>query len=348
MIFWLLSCSSPTEKVISSSKYLTLYRASNDDLIETVLSALRFHQMLPDTVIYHPKQQEFVDEIKRYITNCNIIPTRNLSLSSIPETAQSVLILTNTKEISELQTSLQVQLEIDSYITWESTKSWGLFHTDVKTRITPLQPKKRFSLTNVPEPSGLAIHPKTSSLWTVSDETGMIIDLGIDARSPDIPHAHNAFQVTEFEDNDLEGIAFIKDKTCVVVESQRRLLCYDDSFQKVSDQKIEGPYTPEKDNKGPEGLSDDGIILNEGFPTAIANTGRILSVGTDISGIAKDGDQYWILSQTDGTITLVDSKYKTQKVYGFPDDGLEGIAVQNSSLFVISDPNEVLYEIKKP
>ena len=176
----------------------------------------------------------------------------------------------------------------------------------------------------------------------------MIIDLGIDARNPDKPHAHNAFQITEFEDNDLEGIAFIEDKTCVVVESQRKLLCYDDSFKKVSDQKIEGPYSPEKDNKGPEGLSDDGIIINEGFPTAIANTGRILSIGTDISGIAQDGSQYWILSQTDGTITLIDSKYKTLQVYGFQDDGLEGIASYQSSLFVISDPNEVLYEIKKP
>ena len=34
-----------------------------------------------------------------------------------------------------------------------------------------------------------------------------------------------------------------------------------------------------KDNKGPEGLSSDGLILNEGYPTAIANTGRMLTIG---------------------------------------------------------------------
>ena len=347
MIFWYLSCSTPTETapIAPTQKYLTLYRASDDDIFETVLSALSFHQMRPDTVIYHPAQKELVDDLKKELKGCVLIPQKDLSPSGISSKSKSVLILTNTEENPAFQNTT---LELDGYISWESNQDWHQFYTNAQTRITPLTAKKKISLTDVPEPSGLAIHPKTHSLWTVSDETGMIIDLGIDARKPDTPHAHNAFQITEYEDNDLEGIAFIDDKTCVVVESQRRLLCYDTAFQKVSDQKIEGPYTPQKDNKGPEGLSNDGLILNEGYPTAIANTGTILSIGTDVSGIAKDGDQYWILSQTDGTITLVDSDFKTKQVYGFPDDGLEGVAVHESSIFVISDPNEILYEIIKP
>ena len=347
MLFWYLSCSMTTETPINTpkQKYLTLYRASSDDLFETVLSALNFHQMRPDTVIYHPEQQELVDDLKNELMGCELIPQRERSISIIPKNAQSVLMLTNTKDNAEFQNTT---LELNAYISWESKQDWNKFYTDAKARIIPLNAKKTIPLIDVPEPSGLSIHPKTHSLWTVSDETGMVIDLGIDARKPDTPHAHNAFQITEYEDNDLEGIAFIDNKTCVVVESQRRFLCYDETFQKVSDQKIEGPYTPQKDNKGPEGLSSDGLILNEGYPTAIANTGRILTIGTDVSGIAKDGTQYWILSQTDGTITLVDSAFTTKQVYGFPDDGLEGVAVHGSSIFVVSDPNEVLYEIIKP
>ena len=146
----------------------------------------------------------------------------------------------------------------------------------------------------------------------------------------------------------MEGIAFVNGEICIIVESERRILCFDEKYQKISDRKIEGPYHPMKDNKGPEGISDDGMIVNEGYPTAISNTGRVLSIGTDVSGIAKDQDHYWILSQTDGTITTVNSNFEPIQVFAFPDDGLEGIAVFEKSLFVISDSNETLYEIQKP
>ena len=344
MIFWLFSCTTSTEPAEVGKKNLTIFRAENDDLIETVFSALDFHNMRPDTVLYHPNQKELIEEFPKG-TQFTLISTSRPTLSSLPKHSKSILILT-TDESTEIQ---KTSLRKDSYISWESeTTDWIQFFSSAKEKITPLTPKQTFALTDVPEPSGLAIHPKTKSLWTVSDETGMVIDLGIDAQKPTSPHAHNAFQITDFEENDLEGIAFIDNKLCVVVESQRKLLCYDDKFQKVSDQKIEGPYSPEKDNKGPEGLSKDGIIINEGFPTAVANTGRIVSIGTDISGIAKDGENYWFLSQTDGTISLVNSKYQTKKIYGFPDDGLEGIVVFENSIFVVSDANETLYHLNKP
>lgn len=346
IIFLLSSCSSPPQ--VQGPKHLTIFRGQQDDIIENVASALMFHHMEPELIVYHPVQKELAVELKKELLDrCTILEkSAHFSISSLPDDTQSVLLLTNSSHVHK---GSKIQLQPNSYVSFSSmTKEWDTFFSQAKERITPLIPNKTYALESVLEPSGLAIHPKTHHLWTVSDETGAVFDLGIDARKPEIPHAHLAFQITEFEENDLEGIAFVDSNICIVVESQRRLLCFDDAYTKISDQKIEGPYNPNKPNKGPEGISNDGIIINEGFPTAISNTGRILSIGTDISGIEKDGSHYWILSQSDATITRLSANFAVQRVYNFPDEGLEGIAIEQNSLFVISDPNETLYEIPKP
>ena len=348
MLFFLIFSCTSSEPQQHGPKYLTIYRGGRDDMVENIASALLFHRMAPELVLYDPAQEENANELKKALRDrCTLSVLRGPpALSSLPEDTKSVLFLTDTTKIRGM--TIQA-LEPNSYISFESgAEDWNDFFSSSKERITPLIPQKTIKLAAIEEPSGLAIHPQTKSLWTVSDETGDVFDLGIDAQKPGIPHAHRAFQITEFEENDLEGIAFIDNNICVVVESQRRLLCYDKAYTKISDQKIEGPHDPQKDNKGPEGISNDGLIINEGFPTAISNTGRILTVGTDISGIEKDGERYWILSQSDATITVLSSRFKTQRVFNFPDEGLEGIAIHDGSIFVISDPNETIYMMQKP
>ena len=350
--FSILSCSffsSPPKETIDPNApyHFILLSIGDEDIVENIASALSYKNMAPEIILYDKPAKEYASNLQKQLPkaqlklwNTNLSPIQSFSISNH-----------NIAMVSVAPQQLipqSPQLEDGSYIAWQSSQSWPLFFENSKEIISPLHEKAVFALEDVPEPSGLAIHPKTKNLWTVSDETGQIFDLGIQANDPQAPHSHEAFRIQQYEENDLEGIAFINGSLCVIVESERRLICYDESFTEVSNQRVEGPYDPKEDNKGPEGLSDDGIILNEGYPTAIANTGHILHVGSDVSGIEKTDTHYWILSQSDGTITKLDLNFKPIHTYNFPDAGLEGISIYENSIFLISDPVEVLYQVELP
>jgi hypothetical protein len=340
--------SSFTKDTEEYSRQLIIIRSGPDDIVENIAHALSYKKIIPEKILFIPGTDDFAHELQKQYTSPPKMEQTSTpySLDLLPSHARTVVLIISTPQ---LQMQNIPPLNPGNYVVFESkSKQWTDFFEQHTERISPLLELSRFSLPTIQEPSGLAIHPKSNHLWTVSDETGGIFDLGIDARAPEEAHSHLAFQITDFEENDLEGIAFIDGNACILVESQRRMLCYDQSWTQVSNQRIEGPYTPQKDNKGPEGLSNDGIILNEGFPTAISNTGRILRLGTDVSGIAKDGEFYWILSQTDATISLLNSEFILLHTYSFPDEGLEGIVVHGSEMFLVSDPNSMLYHVRTP
>lgn len=353
-MFWFsfLSCSffPPQTEETSSSKsphQLILLSMGSNDITETIASALTYKNIHPETIFYDAKSVDFAQELHTQMPNATmeLLQSSLSPLATLPESKKTILIVSSEPQNLFAQSP---SLQNGSYIVWTSMKDWNQFFESSLELISPLQEIQRFELKDVPEPSGLAIHPKTNNLWTVSDETGQVFDLGIQARDPKEPHSHEAFRIEKYEENDLEGIAFINGSTCVLVESERRLICYDEAYTEVSNQKIEGPYDPKKENKGPEGISDDGIILNEGSPTAIANTGRVLKVGSDVSGIEKTETHYWILSQSDGTITKLDHNFVAIHTYNFPDVGLEGISIWEKNLFLISDPGSILYQASLP
>ena len=374
MIFFLLACGSsnkesepkaqkPTIAQKSSKsangnakqKTLILLREADDDIAEGIANALNYHKLQPDIIYAPTSDSDFAETLKEELKRkqkIKVYKDAPPSLDSLTDGEHSIAIIYSQSPSMNGIQNLPSGISAGNYLVVQAqTSTWSGFASSVQSNpIVPLPIQKTITLEKIEEPSGLAIHPKTNHLWSVSDESGDIVDLGINVSQPTKANEKVQYSVQKYDENDLEGIAFLgpnKD-TCVVVESARRLLCFDSNWAVTKEQKVEGPYNPKKDNKGPEGLSSDGLILNEGYPTAISNTGKVLNIGTDISGIEKDGTHYWILSQKDATLTQLTSAFEPIQTYNIPDPSLEGIVVHQNNIFVVSDEREVVHIITKP
>ena len=207
---------------------------------------------------------------------------------------------------------------------------------------------------NVPEPSGLHFDQKTKTLWTVSDENSTLYNLDLSG------HLISKIVV---DGEDLEGITVIKDSLLVVVlERDRAIIILDKKgkIQKRIDVDIKGDL-----NKGLEGISYNSIkntfyVVNEKKPGVlieIDSTGEIISrtkltFASDYSGLCFDylENILWIISDEDKAIFRCTTEGQLLEKYKVDIKQIEGISIdlENSVLYVISDPLEKLYIFELP
>ena len=206
----------------------------------------------------------------------------------------------------------------------------------------------------VPEPSGLHFESKTNSLWMVSDENSTIynVDLKGEILSKII-----------IDGLDLEGITIIKDSIIAVVLERDRTIVLLDKKGKV--QKRINVDISGKKNKGLEGISYNSVkntffVVNEKKPGVLLEidiTGKTiakneLTFASDYSGLFFDQIEnvLWIISDEDKAIFKCTPQGELLKKYKVDIEQIEGISIdlENSILYIISDPSEKLYIFELP
>lgn len=202
----------------------------------------------------------------------------------------------------------------------------------------------------IPEPSGLTVDNSKKHLIMVSDNNSKIYKTDLSG---------NIINERFIIKADLEGVTFINDTAYAVVsERTREIIIIDNKFNLVNIIKtgISG-----KKNKGFEGITfieseNIFIVANEKNPTEIfkiSQNGKVLSkhkitFAKDLSGLFYDSEknEIWILSEESTSVFKCDMNFKIITTYKIPDDQLEGIAIINDNMFLVSDKSETLYHFR--
>jgi len=204
---------------------------------------------------------------------------------------------------------------------------------------------------DVPEPSGLSLHVNGKSLWTVSDQTAKVYQLGLNGQ---------LLKTLSYQGEDLEGVSQspLDFSIWVAEERRREIIQLDSSGKELGRHLI--PVYQGSDNSGLEGIAVNPVtgrnyLLNEKDPAAfleltasqsIANSTTIDFVA-DCSGLAFEpqGSFCWIVSDESKTIVKCDSTSAKIKSFKIPVDKAEGIAVStaDSIIYIVSDSEQKLY-----
>ena len=205
-----------------------------------------------------------------------------------------------------------------------------------------------------PEPSDLAIDDTGRVLWTVSDKTGRVYELGVDG---------HVVRTLGFVGEDLEGIAYDRsNRTLWVAEETRREIVHLDREGAVlSRHRLDLTGEP---NSGLEGICFDAagrlFALNEKRPglfleidehRAIVARREITFAG-DYSGMTYEPrrDAFWIVSDQSCALYLWSPKSGVLAKYALPFQKAEGVAVDHESgrIYIVSDEENQLYVYRLP
>jgi len=215
--------------------------------------------------------------------------------------------------------------------------------------------QRNLTLTNsytlpIMEASGLTLSKDNVNLWTVDDQKGGIYL--IDKSGKEIKQM-------SIDEIDIEGITVFDDSLlAVVLERSRKIIILD--YEGNIKKKIKTGLSGE-DNSGLEGityLSEENsfLIANEKTPSMLIKIlieGDIVQQDTinflkDISGLFYDNNknQLWILSEESHTIYRCSTNFDILESFEVPDNKLEGIAVLDDIIYLVSDSFGILYEYK--
>jgi len=205
---------------------------------------------------------------------------------------------------------------------------------------------------DVLEPSGLDID-KSGNLYTVSDNTNRVYKISIQGE---------VLKTYGYSGNDLEGVSVYKDNKLLLAEERlKEIVIFDMSSGSTEKHRISYENTDE--NSGIEGVSynaHDGsiFILNEKNPGLMMRLGSDFSIvksydlsfASDYSGIWFDQskNELWIVSDQKRTINHCSISGKLIKSYSVNINKVEGIALTNDKIYVVSDADAYLYVYKRP
>ncbi len=205
----------------------------------------------------------------------------------------------------------------------------------------------------VPEPSGLSLGSRGSSLWTVSDQTGHVVQLDLKGK---------ILKELPFAGADLEGVAYDSTRKClwVVEEENRTVIRLSLQGKEVERRRIlEG-----NDNSGLEGICVDaqgrlfalkeknpGLFLKLNSDFSLAEK-RPIDFAPDFSGICADTAQnsFWVVSDQGRKLFLWIPEIGVQKTFALPFPKAEGLAVDfvRRRAYVVSDSEQKLFVFELP
>lgn len=201
----------------------------------------------------------------------------------------------------------------------------------------------------VAEPSGLCLAPDGQSLYTVSDETGLVYRIDLEGRT---------LGFLPFTGEDLEGI-------CLDPAGQGFWLCEERRRQAVhisAEGTVIARYPVDLGgaaNSGLEGIAFDGTgtlcVLNEKEPGLLLRrqaadgrwTREELHFAPDYSDLCWDADRQglWVLSDEDEALFLLRAGQPLVR-YALDLPRLEGVAVSGDTAWLVSDSHSKLYRIQ--
>ncbi|WP_169833690.1 SdiA-regulated domain-containing protein [Caldithrix abyssi] len=204
---------------------------------------------------------------------------------------------------------------------------------------------------DVAEPSGLALTPDGSALWTVSDHSNRIVQISLTGKR---------LKTLSYQGNDLEGVVI--DPTAhtlwVAEERSRELVEVDSTGKELQRHRI----LDGDDNSGLEGVCFD--VLRRLFTIKEKQPGLLMALNADFSirwqkelsfagdysGLCADTllNRFWILSDQDESLFLWDTNAGLVGQYKLNIVGPEGIAIDfaRGLIYVVSDPQSRLYVFK--
>ncbi|MBC8465741.1 SdiA-regulated domain-containing protein [bacterium] len=208
---------------------------------------------------------------------------------------------------------------------------------------------------SVIEPSGLTFDEKTSSLWTVSDQTGKVVNIdtsGNVIRQIILP----PFDLTL---PDLEGITFNAElsELLVINELNSSIVRISASGRIIESVRI--MENPGLANNGLEGICYKGdtknyFLIKENDPKIIIKTDSNLlelerfevNFSNDLSGIDYDAvsKTLWIVSESSRYVINCNLEGDEIRKYSIDSMAPEGIAIDpgNKKLYIVSDDNSTL------
>ena len=200
-------------------------------------------------------------------------------------------------------------------------------------------------LSGVPEPSGLALDPDGSHLWTVSDQTGSMYRLTTGG---------TRVATIDIGGQDLEGITVDPtDGTLFVVEEGLGQVLHVDREGNILE-RLTPAGLPDMGNAGLEGVTIDPrtghlFLLKEKEPGLLIEMDRDgtvlatieLDFATDYSGLAFDAaaGQLLVISDQSATLTWCTTDGKPQRTLATGLEKGEGIALDpdRSVFYAVSD-----------
>jgi uncharacterized protein YjiK len=207
---------------------------------------------------------------------------------------------------------------------------------------------------DVPEPSGLFFNRKTNTLFSISDQTGKVYELGLDG---------TVIKSVSLYMTDMEGVSFTRncDTMVVVEEGKKAVNRFDLNFNHLSSFVL-GYSSPI--NNGPEGITINPnnshfFIVNEKEPRLfqeLDNSGSViqskeLTFADDLSDICYDSklNCLWILSDESASVYKTDLTGTLIKQWKLPITNPEGIAVsEDDKMYIVSDSEGTFYVFTKP
>lgn len=202
----------------------------------------------------------------------------------------------------------------------------------------------------VPEPSGLTLSADNASLWTVSDQTGLIYNISL---------AGQLIRTLPFHGNDLEGITLDPSGSffLVVEEGSREVIKI--SKEGVELARYQVNLSKHESNSGLEGITFDDnsnvYVLNEKKPslwlklrTDYSIKKRIEpSISQDLSGLDYDQKNsiFWMVSDKSKLLLKWSPEKGLQGQFALPYTKAEGIAVDSEKnlIYIVSDKLERLF-----
>ena len=203
---------------------------------------------------------------------------------------------------------------------------------------------------NIPEPSGLTFDNNKKNLIIVSDNSGKFYKTNLQGVIS---------EENKIIDGDMEGVTIINDSVfAAVLERKREIITFNKSGKILDDIKTGLTGIPNNGFEGIIFLPSENIFLiaNQKNPTSlykITLDGKVLleqkiSFATELSGLYYDEirNAIWILSAGSNTVFRSDLNFQVISKYNIPDVKLEGIAVDNNDMYLVSDKNSTLYHYK--
>ncbi len=206
---------------------------------------------------------------------------------------------------------------------------------------------------DVLEPSGLAVNSSGNALYTVSDNSAQVYKLSTTG---------NILKTYSYKGSDLEGVStFTENKLLLAEEKTKELI----DFNILTEQFSKHPiiYKNNDSNSGIEGVTYDAnsntiFILNEKNPGLLLRLRSDFSVITeykldfanDYSGLfyERSSNSLWIVSDESKTINKCTLTGKVLESYSINITQIEGIAIANNKIYVVSDAEAKLYIFLKP
>ncbi|WAC19780.1 SdiA-regulated domain-containing protein [Luteolibacter sp. SL250] len=202
---------------------------------------------------------------------------------------------------------------------------------------------------DVEEPSDLDLSEDRKTLWTVSDEGGIVYQMDLNG------HILGSFG-SGLED--LEGVTTVGHKGLAVVSEKSREIVLMTSVGKHSSRsKLD---MPGERNKGPESLTYDPVesvyyALKEKTPgtlitldASLRETSRAeLNFAKDYSSMSYDPvrGHLWVMSDESDAVYVLDRDLRIQTIFSFDIEQPEGLAVDYEArkMWVVCDKSSILY-----